>query len=84
MKKTTEDGIPLKNLLKLIEEIEEVSVRTGSKHPHILNSNKMPPCPVSGSTNAKKMVVPWLREATGDNYNNNDIYQAIKTGNWYF
>ena len=61
----TRDGIRLGNVVKLAGEFE-MKVRPGKGgHKYILNAPGMRACPVADSTDAKRMIVPWMRQATG-------------------
>jgi hypothetical protein len=82
MTNKTRDGIKLLNILKAVREIEELVVRTGSNHPYILNYDGMRPCPVAPSTDARRMLVPWLREIT--HRDGREIYDALKGGSWKY
>lgn len=76
----TRDGIRLSNILNAARGIEGVIIRDGRNHPYVLNRNGQRPCPVAESTDARRMIVPWFRQATG--YNNETIYQALRRGSW--
>ncbi|PIN93218.1 hypothetical protein COU54_04080 [Candidatus Pacearchaeota archaeon CG10_big_fil_rev_8_21_14_0_10_31_24] len=75
--KKTRDGLDLNRILCVAQEMG-VEIRTGGKHPYNLNYKGMRPCPIATSTHAKKMVVPWMAEATGLERTN--LYQAIRRG----
>ena len=76
----TRDGIRLSNIINIAREIEGLTVREGRNHPYVLNLNGQRPCPVAESTDARRMLVPWFRQATG--YNTNRVYQALQRGSW--
>ena len=60
--------------------VEGVTIRDGKNHPYVLNRDGQRPCPVAGSTDARKMLVPWFRQATG--YDTNKVYRAFQKGSW--
>ena len=77
----TRDGIKLENIISAVEKIEGVSVRQGTKHPYMLIYDQLRPCPVAESTNAKYMIVPWLKQVEPlRDYTNQIIYQGLKQG----
>ena len=77
----TRDGIRLDKVLKVAKEIvPKLLVRAGTKHPYMLTIAGFRPCPVAASTDVRKMVAPWLRDATG--YSPREIYQAFQRGHW--
>ena len=73
----TLDGLPLSKILSFVESIG-VDVRSGNNHPYVLNYNGMRPCPVASSTNAKRMIVPWIRAITGDK--SSEVYKGLRNG----
>jgi len=73
----TQDGLSLKDILKVALEAG-IEVREGGKHPYNLTSPRMRPCPLATSTHAKRMVVPWMAEATGRE--RKELYQALQRG----
>jgi hypothetical protein len=82
MTNKTRDGIKLKTLVKSLEKIVGVTIRAGTNHPYVAEiRGHATSCPIAASTNARTMVVPWVRRYT--NYSNsNEIYDALKTGEW--
>jgi hypothetical protein len=76
----TRDGIRLSNIINVARGLDGVTVRPGRRHESVLNYAGLRPCPVAESTNARRMLVPWFRQATG--YNTNRIYQALRSGSW--
>ena len=75
----TRDGIRLSDIVHAAEE-KGICVRPGSKHRYVLTLEYHRPCPLAESTDARRMIVPWMREALG--YDNNTIYQALRDGTW--
>lgn len=75
----TRDGISIDKVIRMVQNIG-VSIRNGTNHHYILNYENLRPCPVAQSTNAKTMLVPWLKQIL--EYGNKDIYQALKNGRW--
>jgi hypothetical protein len=76
----TVDGIRLETIIRMMAEIPGICTKEGSKHKYMLNYESMRPCPIAESTNAKTMVVPWLKKATG--YSREHIYTSLKKGSW--
>jgi predicted RNA binding protein YcfA (HicA-like mRNA interferase family) len=82
MAQKTRDGLKLKNVIRALEELAFVYVRRGSNHPYVAFREAYPvPCPIAASTDARKMVVPWVKNVT-DYQNANQIYQALRKGEW--
>ncbi len=77
--KKTRDGLRLTKIIKAAKQVG-IKVREGTNHMYNMNYGSLRPCPIATSTDAKKMLVPWLREATG--YENNTIYSALRSGKW--
>lgn len=77
----TIDGIRIPDIIKLLGELEAVSVRSGTNHPYIAESANIRPCPIATSTHAKQMLVPWIEKTTG--YDRKKIYQSLQRGKWY-
>jgi len=75
----TRDGYRLEKILDLARGIG-ATIREGTKHPYVLNYPGLRPCPIASSTNAKRMVAPWLAQATG--YARKDVYTALTQGHW--
>jgi len=77
----TRDGIRLTDILSAVEKIEGVSIRQGNKHPYMLNYGQMRPCPVAESTDAKYMIVPWLKQVDVlRQCDKQTIYQGLRQG----
>lgn len=79
MGKRTQDGVGLKDILRAAKEIG-IEIREGGKHPYALEYPGMRPCPLAASTHAKRMVTPWIEEATGRD--RKEIYTALRQGYW--
>ena len=77
----TRDGIKLSTIVNMVMELG-IAVREGTKHPYILQAPGLRPCPVAESTDARSMLAPWIRNATG--YSVRDIYQSLRQGEWYY
>ncbi|MAH46442.1 hypothetical protein CMI37_11460 [Candidatus Pacearchaeota archaeon] len=73
--KKTRDGIKLSKVVKLAQGLG-ATVRGATKHPFVLNYDGMRPCPVATSTDAKRMVAPWIAEITG--CTNQEAYQSMR------
>ena len=80
MTRSTRDGIRLNDIVNLACNTPGMSTREGSKHEAILQYPGLRPCPVAKSSIFKYMILPWLKQATG--YSSNQIYQAIRNGNY--
>ena len=76
----TRDGLRLSRIVRAVTEIPRITVRTGSRHPYVLNYPNQIPCPVAESTDARRMIVPWLIRATGLDRQN--VYQSLRRGRW--
>ena len=75
----TRDGVNLMNILKIAVAIG-AGVREGTKHPYVLNFADLRPCPVAESSDARRMIAPWIAQAT--NKNKTEVYQAMRQGYW--
>ena len=71
----TRDGIKLRNILKIAREIGAI-VREGTNHKYILNYEKLRPCPVAISSDARTMIAPWLSQINNQTPWKN--YQALR------
>lgn len=80
MKGKTTDGIRLSTIVRMAEALPGVTVREGTKHPYVLQYAGLRPCPVAKSTDAKRMLVPWMRQITGQE--GSDIYACLRSGEW--
>lgn len=77
----TRDGLKLTDILSAVKGIPGVIITSGKKHPYLLKYQDMIACPVAESTHAKRMLVPWLYQATG--MNKQQIYLGLKKGTIY-
>lgn len=78
----TRDGLKLGRILYALEQLNGVSVRAGRNHPYVaFKEGYAVLCPVAESTDARRMIVPWVKQAMGYQDSNN-IYKALKTGGW--
>lgn len=75
----TSDGIRLNYILRVARKIGAI-IRAGNSHPYILNYEGLRPCPIATSTHAKRMVAPWIAEATGRS--RTEAYDALRRGYW--
>ena len=73
----TQDGLHLKDILKAAT-LMGIGVRECTKHPYALEYPNQRPCPIANSTHAKRMVVPWIAQATGKD--RREIYEALRCG----
>ena len=76
----TQDGIKVSNILNVARALGIDIRESGGNHPHVLNFPNLRPCPIASSTDARRMVVPWIRQATG--YDNQTIYESFRRGQW--
>ena len=76
----TRDGLRLSQVVKTLESVPGVSIRSGTNNELIALMEGHPrSCPVDRSTNARRMVVPWLKAVTG--YESaREIYDALRSG----
>jgi hypothetical protein len=78
----TRDGIKISKLLKFLGNIDSVEIRPGNNHPFVARSSENTlSCPIASSTDARRMVVPWIAETIGY-HNSNAIYNALRSGSW--
>ncbi|MBD3259245.1 hypothetical protein GF371_01280 [Candidatus Woesearchaeota archaeon] len=76
----TRDGIKLTKIVSAVSDIGGVIIRDGTNHQYVINYAGRRPCPLDTSTDAKRMIVPWLYAITG--YDKNGIYQNLRKGRW--
>ncbi len=76
----TRDGIRLTDIVRAVSGVDGISIRGGTSHQYILNYAGMRPCPLATSTDAKRMIVPWLYAIT--NYDRSRIYESLRNGRW--
>jgi len=77
----TRDGIKLSKIVKMLEQLQGVEIRSGTKHPFIATSDGARPCPIATSTDAKRMLTPWVADVTG--MTKATVYSSLKDGTWY-
>lgn len=75
----TRDGIKLTNIVKALTQIG-ATIRQGSNHPYVAYiEDSTRPCPIASSTDARRMVVPWVKMHSS--YTDaQQIYQALRNG----
>lgn len=78
-KNKTRDGAKISYIVRVAREIG-ATLRDGTNHLVILNYAGLRPCPVATSTDARRMIAPWLAQARG--CSNTEAYEAIRNGNW--
>ena len=77
----TRDGIKLTQILSALEEITELTIRQGTKHPYMLGYKQLRPCPLAESTDTKHMLIPWLKQVDElKSYDKQTIYLGLKQG----
>ena len=79
--KKTRDGIKLAKIVKMLEKLPGVEIRSGTKHPYVARFDGARPCPIATSTDAKKMLTPWVADVTG--MEKALVYSSLKDGSWY-
>lgn len=79
MSNKTADGIRQTYCLRVAKQAG-AAIRPASSHKYVLNYENMRPCPLGASTNARTMLAPWLARATGRD--RNEVYQALRQGEW--
>jgi hypothetical protein len=75
----TRDGVRLAAILKTAL-LAGAGWKEGTNHPYLLTYQGVRPCPLAASTDAKRMVAPWLAEATGRD--RQETYECLRNGNW--
>jgi len=78
----TRDGINLSTIVRMLSQISGINIRQGTNHPYIAVYDGLRPCPIAASTDAKRMLVPWIESATG--YERRQIYSSLKSGEWNY
>jgi hypothetical protein len=76
----TIDGLNISKIVNALSKLHGISFRQGTKH-FLVEATGMRPCPVGPSTDAKKMLAPWVAKATG--YDKNTVYSSLRSGQWY-
>jgi len=77
----TRDGLKLGRVLRALEQLG-AQIRRGSNHPFIaFRENSNVPCPIATSTDAKRMIVPWIKQMFGYE-NSQEIYESLRRGRW--
>jgi hypothetical protein len=81
-KNETTDGLKIKKVMRSLESIDDIVVRSGKNHDFVVvRKGYARSCPINaGSTNAKTMVVNWVKEVTDYNSNSRQIYNALRSG----
>jgi hypothetical protein len=74
----TRDGLKISKVLKVARGLGASVREAGGSHPYILGFSGMRPCPVASSTDARRMIVPWLQEVTG--YDAQVVYSSLRRG----
>ena len=77
----TRDGIKLTQIVRLLAELPGVEIRDGTKHKYVARTAGARPCPIATSTDAKRMLVPWVADVTG--MTKAAIYSSFRDGTWY-
>ncbi|HVY01679.1 MAG TPA: hypothetical protein VHA12_02870 [Candidatus Nanoarchaeia archaeon] len=75
----TRDGLRLRDILRASTEAG-AGYREGTNHPLLLTYQGMRPCPIATSTDARRMVTPWLAQATGRSAY--ETYESLRRGSW--
>jgi len=79
MKKTA-DRIKVTNILRIATQIG-AEIRDGrGGHFYMLRFPNLRPCPIAESTDAERMVAPWIAQITGRT--RREAYHALKHGYW--
>jgi hypothetical protein len=77
----TRDGIKLSTIVRMVRELDDVSTRMGTNHPILLLAQGYRPCPVAESSDARRMISPWLSHVL--DYSPRQVYSAFRAGRWY-
>ncbi|MBW3002997.1 hypothetical protein KY337_00405 [Candidatus Woesearchaeota archaeon] len=75
----TRDGLNVSKLVRTLRMYPGVKIRHNSNHPDVAYAEGLSPCPITTSTDVKKMVVPWLNQLYGG-VNGRQIYDSLKRG----
>ncbi len=78
----TRDGIKISLVERALESIPGISIRDGTRHRVASMEGQRRLCPIATSTDARRMVVPWLKEVTGVE-DASEWYQFLRTGGTY-
>jgi hypothetical protein len=77
----TRDGIRIGKVIKALDGITGVIIESANNHLYKAQYNGLRPCPIATSTDVRRMVVPWVMQATG--YSDSRlVYQYLKNGEW--
>lgn len=58
----TRDGLSIPRIIRLLQNWD-IEIRNGTNHPYIARYPNMRPCPIAESTDAERMLSPWLSQA---------------------
>jgi hypothetical protein len=75
----TRDGLKIRDVVRTALQAG-AKLREGNSHLYILNFGQLRPCPIATSTDAGRMVAPWLAQATGRT--RQETYMALRRGYW--
>ena len=75
----TRDGVKLTHILNVANQVG-ASIRNGTNHPYILSYTNLRACPVAESSDARKMIAPWIAKMTGKKAY--EVYSALRRGYW--
>jgi len=78
----TRDGIKLSHIERALLRIPGVEIESGSKHVAKAVYPGQRPCPIATSTDARRMIVPWVITITSQVYTAAQIYDALRAGVW--
>jgi len=71
----TRDGLKIPKLVKMLENWG-ITIREGTNHPYIAKYENMRPCPIARSTDAERMLAPWVSQAL--NLNRKEVYSKMR------
>jgi hypothetical protein len=77
----TRDGIKLGKVVGALEKIAGMVIRAGTNHAYVakMKGYQGRSCPIDTSTDARRMIVPWIIRAT-DYTNAKEIYAGLRRG----
>ena len=75
MRYKTRDGLRIKEIVNLLQDWG-IDVKEGTKHDYVAYHGTMRPCPIAASTDAKRMLSPWLSRALGMGTHN--VYKQLQ------
>jgi len=83
MSRKTRDGVLMSKLVRTLESIPGVSIRTGTRYPLIAKMEGYEKaCPIGPTVSARWDVVSWMRDVTGAT-DTQKLYGLLRKGRKY-